>query len=144
MPSIRARRSTDTARKSCWRANASKRWVSDAPRSAPCNGAFDQPLQPRIVRQALAQQIEIAHHRHQQIVEIVRDAAGELADGFHLLGLAQLLLRLLAGGHGLDQIGRSLLDALLEGRGQFGQRRALGRQLGEQMSPARFRPSCGR
>ena len=32
----------------------------------------------------------------------------------------------------LDQIGRSLLDALLEGRGQFGQRGSFGRQLGEQ------------
>ena len=62
------------------------------------DGAVDQPLQARIVRQALAQQIEIAHHGHQQIVEIVRDAAGELADGLHLLGLAQLLLRLLASG----------------------------------------------
>ena len=35
MPWIRARRSTDTARKSCWRAKASSRWVSEAPRSAP-------------------------------------------------------------------------------------------------------------
>ena len=94
--------------------------------------AVDQPLQARIVRQALAQQIEIAHDSHQQIVEIVRDAAGELADGLHLLGLAQLLLRLLAGGDGLHQIGRTLLDALLEGCGQFRQRRALGRQLGDQ------------
>ena len=37
MPWIRARRSTGTARRSCWRANASRRWVSDAPRSAPCS-----------------------------------------------------------------------------------------------------------
>ena len=103
------------------------------------DGAVDQPLQARIVRQALAQQIEIAHHGHQQIVEVMRDAAGELADGLHLLGLAQLLLRLFAGGHGLDQIGRSLLDALLKGRGQFRQRRALGRQLGEQVLSLDFR-----
>jgi len=44
-----------------------------------------------------AQQIEVTHHRHQQVVEIVRDTAGKLADGLHLLGLAQLLLRLFAG-----------------------------------------------
>ena len=30
----------------------------------------------------------------QQVVEVVGDAAGELADGLHLLGLAQRLLRL--------------------------------------------------
>jgi len=29
----------------------------------------------------------------QDIVEVVRDAAGQLADGFHLLGLAELRLR---------------------------------------------------
>ena len=34
----------------------------------------------------------------QQVVEVVRDAAGELADGLHLLGLAQGLLRLLQPG----------------------------------------------
>ncbi len=37
MPSIRVLRSTATARRSCWRAKASRRWVSEAPRSAPCN-----------------------------------------------------------------------------------------------------------
>ena len=37
MPWISARRSTDTARRSCWRAKASSRWVSEAPRSAPCS-----------------------------------------------------------------------------------------------------------
>ena len=97
------------------------------------HGAVDQPMQPRIVRHALAQQIEIAHHGHQQIVEVMRDAAGELADGLHLLRLAQLLLRLLAGGDFLHQIGRALFDALLEGRRQFRQRGALGRQLRQQV-----------
>jgi hypothetical protein len=82
----------------------------------------------------LRKQIEVAHHRHQQIVEIVRDAAGQLADGLHLLGLAQLLLRLSRGGHRLHQIGRTFFDALLEGCGQFRQRRALGRQLCNQFS----------
>ena len=76
--------------------------------------AVDQPMQPRIVGHALAQQIEIAHHRHQQIVEIMRDAAGELADRFHLLRLPQLLLGLFARGDFLHQIGGALLDALLQ------------------------------
>ena len=100
--------------------------------------AVDQPVQPRIVGDALAQQIEIAHHRHQQIVEVVRDAAGELADGLHLLRLPQLLLRLFARGDFLHQIGGALLDALFERRRQFRQRGALGRQLRQQILPLDF------
>jgi hypothetical protein len=96
-------------------------------------------LQARIVRQALAQQVEIAHHGHQQIVEVVRDAAGELPDRLHFLCLPQLLLRLFAGGDFLHQVGRALLDALLEGRGQFCQRRALGGQLLQQILAFNFR-----
>ena len=34
-----------------------------------------------------------SRNRHQQIVEVVRHAAGELADGLHLLRLAKLLLK---------------------------------------------------
>ena len=63
----------------------------------------------------------------------MRDAAGELADGLHLLGLSQLFLRFLAGGDRFHQLGRTLLDALLERCGQFRQRRALGRQLRDQI-----------
>jgi hypothetical protein len=36
-----------------------------------------------------AQEIEIAHNGHEQIVEIVRNTAGELADHFHFLRLPQ-------------------------------------------------------
>ena len=39
---------------------------------------------------ALLQQPEAPEHGRQQIVEVVRDAAGELADRVHLLGLKQL------------------------------------------------------
>ena len=63
----------------------------------------------------LAQQIEIGDHRHQQIVEIVGHAAGDLADGLHLLRLAQLLLGALAlfdlaqhGAMGMLQLGGAL------------------------------------
>ena len=44
------------------------------------------------LRDALLHQVERADDAGQQIVEIVRDAAGQLADRFHLLRLAQLLL----------------------------------------------------
>ena len=41
----------------------------------------------------------VAHHRHQDVVEVVRDASGELPDGFHLLRLAQLILQAFLHGH---------------------------------------------
>jgi len=68
----------------------------------------------------------------------MRDAAGQLADGLHLLGLAQLLLCFFARGHRLDQVGGSLLDALLQRRTQFRQRGAFGGELGEQIFPLDF------
>ena len=36
--------------------------------------------------------VAVAEHRRQEVVEVVGDAAGELADGLHLLRLAELLL----------------------------------------------------
>src|SRR6478752_4668912 len=49
------------------------------------------------------QQVAVADHRRHQVVEVVRDAAGELADGLHLLRLAQLLLELMAAADVFDQ-----------------------------------------
>ena len=40
----------------------------------------------------------MALHHHQQVVEVVRDAAGEFADGLQLLRLAQLVRELFAIG----------------------------------------------
>lgn len=102
-------------------------------------GAVDQAMQARIVGKPFTQQVEIAHHRHQQIVEIMRNAAGELADGLHLLRLAQLLLGLFARSDFLHQIGGTLLDPLFERRRQFRQRGALGGQLRQQTLAFDFR-----
>ena len=51
----------------------------------------------------------------QQIVEIVRNAAGQLADRLHLLGLTQRFL-------GLHELARPFGDPLFERRVEFGQR----------------------
>ena len=84
-------------------------------------GAVDQAFGGGIVRQALAQQLEIAEHRGQQVVEVVRHAAGELADRFQLLHVAQLVLG--AGALGdlrqqlvvrMLELGGALLDPALE------------------------------
>ncbi len=47
------------------------------------------------------QQFQRADDAGEEIVEVVRDAAGELADGFHLLRLAQGFFGVLAFGDGL-------------------------------------------
>ena len=55
-----------------------------------CDIAVDSPARPAPARRRT--QIQAADDDRQQVVEVVRDAAGELADGLHLLGLAQRLL----------------------------------------------------
>ena len=67
-------------------------------------------LHPRRCRpgQHAADGVEAADDHGQQVVEVVRDPAGELADGLHLLGLAQRLL-------GFRLIGQGSGDTLLEG-----------------------------
>ena len=75
-------------------------------------GAFDRAVDQAqavgVVGQPLAQQLEIAEHRRQQVVEVVRDAAGQLPDDLHLLRLTVRLLDL----HAAVDLG---LDALLQG-----------------------------
>jgi len=46
----------------------------------------------RIVRDQILQDLDAAGDDGEEIVEVVRNAAGELADGIHLLRMAQLLL----------------------------------------------------
>src|SRR5262252_3274108 len=48
-----------------------------------------------LARHLALQEVEIAGNHGQEIVEIMRDAAGELADGFEFLRLSKPLARLL-------------------------------------------------
>ena len=50
--------------------------------------------------QAAFQALRVAAHDHQQIVEVVRDAAGKLPDGVHLLQMRGLALRAFERGGG--------------------------------------------
>ena len=75
------------------------------------NGVIKQRQYLGIVGHALAQQLEAAEHRHQQVVKIVCDAAGELADRFHLLRLEQdltCLFEFLLGVPTLGDVARDL------------------------------------
>src|SRR4029079_10487932 len=58
--------------------------------------------------------VQTSYDTLQEIVEIMRDAAGELADGLHFLALPQRFL-------GLHELARSLRHARLERRIEVGQ-----------------------
>ena len=64
------------------------------------------------VRQAHPQQLEVAEDHHQDVVEVVRDAAGQLADRFHLLRSKQRLPRLLERVLRRPQLGDVVRDAV--------------------------------
>ena len=64
------------------------------------------------LRRIALQEVERAGDRGQQVVEIVRDAAGQLAERLELLGLVQLRHRRLV-------LGGALLDTLLEVGGEL-------------------------
>ena len=110
MPSTSVARSTGSGFSSWRRAKASMRWVSEAPRWAPCMALSIRRSELRVVGQALAQQLEAADDRHQQIVEVVGDAAGQPADGLHLLALQQFLLGPRQGQCGLAALGQIARD----------------------------------
>jgi hypothetical protein len=76
------------------RAKASSRCVSDTALSPARSALRSNP--PVVTVLHLAQHdADIADDHRQQIVEVVCDATGQLAQAFHLLTLAKLLLRAL-------------------------------------------------
>ena len=78
---------------------------------------------------AQQQQVAEADHRGQQIVEVVRDAAGQLADRLHLLRLGELDFEALLLGHVDEMQGERLFAG-----------RATVEAIGEQHQPALVRP----
>ncbi len=78
----------------CLRENARRRWVKAAARlAAPCatrHVAVD--LGEPALRHPRLHQLQRAGYARQQVVEVVRQPAGQLSDGLHLLRLPQSLL----------------------------------------------------
>ncbi len=89
------------AARSGWRrAKASRCWISSLQRSA-APGRSVRPVllrAPARVAQAVDQRFGGAGDDRQHVVEVVRDAAGELADGVELLRLLQLVFGFARGG----------------------------------------------
>ena len=78
----------------CWRLNASSCRVSAARAlgRVRISSTSLAHADRRVGRAASSSELAVAEDDRQQVVEVVRDAAGELADRLHLLRLAQLLL----------------------------------------------------
>ena len=85
-------RSSTRGCSTCLRLNASSCRVSEAARSAERRISCDVAARRIVVRQLLEQQVGVAEDRGQDVVEVVRDPAGQPTHGFHLVRLPQLLL----------------------------------------------------
>ena len=59
---------------------------------------FGSPRGSGVVGNPLFQRLDVSAHDHEQVVEVVRDPAGQLAERIHLLRFGQLFLHLLEGG----------------------------------------------
>ncbi|MNN03379.1 hypothetical protein D3C81_1160670 [compost metagenome] len=77
-------------------------------------GVFQQAADFRIVAHALLHDLEVTENHRQQIIEVMGDATGELADGLHLLrleqrftGFLQRLLRLVGFGDVAGDLGKT-------------------------------------
>ena len=75
------------------RANVSSWSVSLEPSAAASCASLSRARDPRRPRRGSSSS-QVAGDHEQQIVEVVGDAAGQLADGLHLLGLRQPALAL--------------------------------------------------
>ena len=84
--------STDWGDSGCCREKASSRCVRLAARSAPFCAEFEEAIGIAVLlRELPLRKFDAADDDGEHIVEIVRQAARELADGFHLLRLSELL-----------------------------------------------------
>ena len=93
------------------RANDSSRRVSAAARVAPSIALVRWVITSRLGPfEPAAGEIDAADHHRQHVVEVVRDAAGQLADRLHLLHLPQLRFGQLA----LDRFGAQRLVGRLQ------------------------------
>ena len=83
----------------CLRLKASNWRVSAVARFGGVGDFLCGATYGRIGADALQQELAVAGDDHQQIIEVVRNAAGEAADSFHFLGLTELLLERAMFGH---------------------------------------------
>jgi hypothetical protein len=78
---------------------------------------FGSPRGSRVGGNPLFQRLDMSAHDHEQIVEVVRDPTGQLAECIHLLRFRQLFLHLLKRGLRFAALGDITRDL-----GEAGQR----------------------
>ena len=59
----------------------------------------------RVAGQSILKQVAVADDGREQVIKVVRNAAGQPADGLHLLGLANMLLASVEGILGQPALG---------------------------------------
>ena len=107
MPRIRRPRLTTFGASGWRRPKARSCEASFEPREMAADGRLQALLGAAVALDVAGKQLQIAADDLQHVVEVVRDAAGELADRLHLLRLEQLRL-------GLGALGDRGGDALLQ------------------------------
>ena len=113
-PAITAFRSSTRGSRTCRRLKASSWRVSAAARSPACRiSSTCSRAAGRLSGSCASEQLAVAGDRRQQVVEVVRDAAGEPADRLHLLRLPELLLQPAALGHVEDRSEERFVFVLL-------------------------------
>ena len=110
MPRIRRPRLTTFGASGWRRPKASSCEASFEPREMAAIAVCSRCSARRLPATSRAEELQVAADDLQHVVEIVRDAAGELADRLHLLRLAQLRLGRRAFG---DRRGHALLQHLV-------------------------------
>ncbi len=97
----------------CRREKARSRWVSAAARSAPfCALSIDRVARPGFAgKQRAPRRVDVARDDSEKVVEVMGDAAGELADRLHFLRLPKRLFRLFPSG---DRAGDAHLELFVE------------------------------
>ncbi len=75
------------------RLKASSWRVREVARSGGVGNLLRVTAQGGLVAELAQQELGVSGDHHEQVVEVMGDAAGEATHGFHLLGLAQLLLQ---------------------------------------------------
>ena len=86
-------RSTILGASICLRLKASSWRVREVARCGGIGDLLRVSAHGGLVADTSQQELGVSRDHHEQVVEVVGDAAGEPADGFHLLGLAKLLLQ---------------------------------------------------
>ena len=120
--------------------------VRPAPRSTDCLISVASSRAGSSGAELHQQQVGRAHDAHQDVVEVVRDAAGQPADRFELLRLPELLLERAPLGDVADEPGEHRAAVAAEPRHRQFDRElgAVGAQAGQLELPAGERPAAGR